>query len=114
MSKYISNRAPLQYLTAYLQTTIAIMFMIGYFGFLAILFLGHVTIQPDLLELGKTLAVGLSGALGLLFAFLYLRSREQGSADPGTTTSTVSSTSTPTQPAPPAVTSIVTPPEPPK
>jgi hypothetical protein len=94
----MNNRAPLPYLTAYLQFTIAIMFMLGYFGFLAILFLGHVTIQSDLLELGKTLAVGLSGALGLLFAFLYLRSREQGTPDPGTTTSTVSSTSAPSAP----------------
>jgi hypothetical protein len=97
----MNGRVPLPYLTAFLQIIIAVIFMFGYFGFLAILFLGHVTIQSDLLELGKTLAVGLSGALGLLFAFLYLRSREAGQADPGTTTSSVQSTTIPVPGVPP-------------
>jgi len=101
----MGNRAPLPYLTAYLQSAVAIIFLFGYFGFLAILFLGNVKIQAELLELGKTLAVGLSGALGLLFAFLYLRSREQGTPDPNTTTTSTQTTTTPTpsplSPAPP-------------
>jgi hypothetical protein len=105
----MNGRTPLGYITAYLQFTIAILFMLGYFGFLAILFLGHVTIQSDLLELGKTLAVGLSGALGLLFAFLYLRSREAGQADPGTTTTSTQSTTIPGAPlnAPTATATVI-------
>ena len=89
------SRAPLPYLVAYLQTTIAVLFILGYFGFLAVLFLGGAKIADNLLELGKTLAVGLSGALGLLFAFLYLRSREAGAPDPTTTTTQISQTTTP-------------------
>ena len=96
----MNGRVPLPYLTAYLQMIIAVMFLLGYFGFLAILFLGNVKIQADLMELGKTLAVGLSGALGLLFAFLYLRSREAGQADPGTTTTSTQSTTIPATTAP--------------
>lgn len=79
-------RAPLSYITAYLQFTVAVIFMLGYFAFLAMLFLGQAKIADNLTELGKTLAVGLSGALGLLFAFLYLRSRVDGPPDPATTT----------------------------
>jgi predicted membrane-bound dolichyl-phosphate-mannose-protein mannosyltransferase len=71
------SRPPLSYLTAYLQFTIAVLFLLGYFGFLAMLFLVESKISEELTELGKTLAVGLSGALGLLFAFLYLRSRAE-------------------------------------
>jgi hypothetical protein len=82
------NRTPLPHLTAYLQFTIAVLFLLGYFGFLAMLFLVESKISTDLLELGKTLAVGLSGALGLLFAFLYLRSRVDGPPDPAHTTTT--------------------------
>jgi hypothetical protein len=89
-------RAPLPYLTAYLQTAVAVLFILGYFGFLGILFLGGAKIADNLLELGKTLAVGLSGALGLLFAFLYLRSREAGTPDPTTTTTSTQTTTTPT------------------
>jgi hypothetical protein len=80
------QRAPLSYITAYLQFTIAVIFMIGYFGFLYVLFTGRAVIAADLIELGKTLAIGLSGALGLLFAFLYLRSRVDSQPDPATTT----------------------------
>lgn len=94
------NRPPLSYLTAYLQFTIAVLFLLGYFGFLAILFLGRANVPDNLLELGKTLAVGLSGALGLLFAFLYLRSRVDSAPDPATTTIT-SSTEMVTTPSKP-------------
>jgi hypothetical protein len=93
------NRPPLSYLTAYLQFTIAVLFLVGYFGFLAMLFLVESKISPDLLELGKTLAVGLSGALGLLFAFLYLRSRTDGPPDPATTTTQLTQTTTPSNPS---------------
>jgi hypothetical protein len=80
------NRPPLSYITAYLQCAVAIIFLIGYFGFLVMLFSGKANIDPEMAELGKTLAVGLSGALGLLFAFLYLRSRIDGPPDPARTT----------------------------
>jgi len=105
----MNGRVPLPYVTAYLQFTIAVMFLMGYFSFLAVLFLGNVKIQADLLELGKTLAVGLSGALGLLFAFLYLRSREAGQADPGTTISSTQSTTIPGAPlnAPTATATVI-------
>jgi len=89
------SRAPLSYITAYLQFTVAIIFLIGYFGLLAVLFLGNATIPTELLELAKTLAVGLSGALGLLFAFLYLRSRTDGPPDPATTTTQLTQVTTP-------------------
>jgi hypothetical protein len=79
------QRAPLSYITAYLQFTVAVLFMVGYFGFIALLFFGKAKISQDLIELGKTLAVGLSGALGLLFAFLFLRSRIDSPPDPATT-----------------------------
>jgi hypothetical protein len=82
----LRQRAPLSYITAYLQFTVAVIFMLGYFAFLAMLFLGQAKIADNLTELGKTLAVGLSGALGLLFAFLYLRSRVDSTPDPATTT----------------------------
>lgn len=82
----MKSRAPLSYITAYLQFTIAVIFIIGYFGFLALLFIGKPSIPDNLVELGKTLAIGLSGALGLLFAFLYLRSRPDVQPDPATTT----------------------------
>jgi len=81
-------RAPLSYITAYLQFTVAVIFMIGYFGFLSLLFFGKAVISENLIELGKTLAIGLSGALGLLFAFLYLRSRVDTQPDPATTSIT--------------------------
>lgn len=92
------NRPPLSYLTAYLQFAVAILFLLGYFGFLYMLFLVESKISTDLLELGKTLAVGLSGALGLLFAFLYLRSRTDGPPDPATTTTQLTQTTTPSAP----------------
>jgi hypothetical protein len=92
------SRPPLSYITAYLQFSVAILFLIGYFGLLAILFLGTSRLAPELMELGKTLAVGLSGALGLLFAFLFLRSRVDGPPDPATTT-TVQTTQSTTTPA---------------
>jgi hypothetical protein len=82
------QRAPLSYITAYLQFTVAVIFMFGYFGFLALLFFGKAVIADNLIELGKTLAIGLSGALGLLFAFLYLRSRVDSEPDPATTSVT--------------------------
>jgi hypothetical protein len=82
----MKSRAPLSYITAYLQFTIAVIFIIGYFGFLCLLFIGKPSIPDNLIELGKTLAIGLSGALGLLFAFLYLRARVDGVPDPATTT----------------------------
>jgi len=82
------SRAPLSYWTAYLQSTVAILFMVGYFAMMAILFLGYATIPDNLLELAKTLAIALTNAMGLLFAFLYLRSRQDGPPDPATTTTT--------------------------
>lgn len=82
------SRAPLSYWTAYLQSSVAILFMIGYFAMMAILFLGYATIPDNLLELAKTLAIALTNAMGLLFAFLYLRSRQDGPPDPSTTTTT--------------------------
>lgn len=82
------NRAPLSYWTAYLQAGVAILFMVGYFAMMAILFLGYATIPDNLLELAKTLAIALTNAMGLLFAFLYLRSRQDGPPDPSTTTTT--------------------------
>jgi hypothetical protein len=106
-------RAPLSYITAYLQFTVAVIFMLGYFGFLALLFFGKAVIADNLIELGKTLAIGLSGALGLLFAFLFLRSRVDGPPDPATTTTT-QKTETVTTPTPSVTTSEVIPPENPK
>jgi hypothetical protein len=50
------------------------------------------------------LAIGLTGAIGLLFAFLYLRSRVDGPPDPAhtTITQTTESVTTPTPVIPPA------------
>jgi hypothetical protein len=80
------SRAPLSYLTAYLQFTVAVIFLLGYFALLYCIFVGKPAIPENLLELAKTLAIGLTNALGLLFAFLYLRSRVDGPPDPATTT----------------------------
>lgn len=95
------NRAPLTYWTAYLQSAVAILFMVGYFAMMAILFLGFATIPDNLLELAKTLAIALTNAMGLLFAFLYLRSRQEGPPDPSTTTTTTTqqTVTTPSLPA---------------
>jgi hypothetical protein len=82
------SRPPLSYITAYLQCAVSIIFLIGYFGLLAVLFLGNASIPADLLELAKTLSIGLSGALGLLFAFLFLRQRVDGPPDLANTTMT--------------------------
>lgn len=105
------SRPPLSYLTAYLQFVVAVLFIVGYFGFLALLFLGQAKVADNLLELGKTLAVGLSGALGLLFAFLYLRSRIDGPPDPATTTMT-QTTETVTTPSGPLQTATLSQPDP--
>jgi hypothetical protein len=98
------RRAPLSYWTAYLQSTVAILFMLGYFSMMAILFLGYATIPDNLLELAKTLAIALTNAMGLLFAFLYLRSRQDGPPDPSTTTTTqtTQSVTKPTTPETPS------------
>jgi hypothetical protein len=94
------TRAPLTYWTVYLQTAVALIFMLGYFAMMAILFLGFATIPDNLLELAKTLAIALTNAMGLLFAFLYLRSRQEVPVDPSTTTvtQTTQSVTTPTLP----------------
>jgi hypothetical protein len=94
----MKSRPPLSYITAYLQFAVAIVFLIGYFALLGVLFLAHASIPAELLELAKTLAVGLSGALGLLFAFLFLRSRTDGPPDPATTTTQLTQTTTPSEP----------------
>lgn len=80
------NRPPLPYITAYLQFAVAILFMLGYFFLLWTLFTGSPVIPENLLELAKTIAIGMTNALGLLFAFLYLRSRVDGPPDPEQTT----------------------------
>jgi hypothetical protein len=94
------NRPPLAYLTAYMQFACGIILLVGYFGLLALLFLGRPAIPDNMVELAKTLAIGLTGAIGLLFAFLYLRSRVDGPPDPAhtTTTQTIESVTTPALP----------------
>lgn len=84
-----------------MQFTCAIILLLGYFGLLYLMFLGRPSIPENMVELAKTLAIGLTGAIGLLFAFLYLRSRVDGPPDPATTTTT-STTQTTTLPTPPA------------
>jgi hypothetical protein len=107
------NRAPLSYWTAYLQSAVALIFLLGYFAMMGILFLGWAQIPDNLLELAKTLAIALTNAMGLLFAFLYLRSRQDGPPDPSTTTTT-QTTQTVTKPTTPETTSHAqpTPPSP--
>jgi hypothetical protein len=88
-----------------MQFACGIILLVGYFGLLVLLFLGRPTIPDNMVELAKTLAIGLTGAIGLLFAFLYLRSRVDGPPDPATTTttSTTQSTTLPTPPAQPVI-----------
>lgn len=90
------NRAPLAYLTAYLQSAIALLFLVGYFVMMAMLFMGWAKIPDNLLELAKTLAIALTNSMGLLFAFLYLRSRTDGAPDPATTSTQLTQITTPT------------------
>jgi hypothetical protein len=93
------SRPPLSYITAYLQSLIALIFLIGYFGLVYCVFISKTVIPENLLELAKMMVISLTNALGLLFAFLYLRSRVDGPPDPATTTTTTS-TSTRTTPSP--------------
>jgi hypothetical protein len=93
------------------------MFLVGYFGMMTILFMGWANIPDNLLELAKTLAIALTNAMGLLFAFLYLRSRQDGPPDPSTTTTTQTTQSV-TKPTTPETTrhaesTPASPPEPP-
>jgi hypothetical protein len=94
------NRAPLAYLTAYLQSAVALLFLVGYFVMMAMLFTGRAKIPDNLLELAKTLAIALTNSMGLLFAFLYLRSRTDGAPDPATTTTQLTQTTVPIPGAP--------------
>lgn len=93
------SRPPLSYVTAYLQSLVAIIFILGYFGLVYCVFFSKAVIPDNLLELAKNLVISLTNAMGLLFAFLYLRSRVDGPPDPATTTTTTS-TQTRTTPSP--------------
>jgi hypothetical protein len=110
----IKDRAPLAYLTAYLQMTIAIILLLGYFVIIGIIIAGRAQIPDNLLELTKTLAIILTNAIGLMIAFLYLRQRTDGTPDPATTTtvSTTQQTTAPTVPPPAGQPPLAPPPVP--